>query len=105
MNTSPIQVESRKNRDGHTTVAIIGEVDLATSPWVAQELARHDGKVIVDLRQVPFMDSTGLEVLLTQLTRLHESGGHLRLIINSSRLKRLLDLTGLTDVFEVADTI
>jgi anti-anti-sigma factor len=86
---------------GEWQVAVHGEVDLATAPALDKELARHRGRVVVDLRKVPFMDSSGLRVLLNHKLRLEETGGHLRLLVNTSDIMRLFELTGLRESFQI----
>lgn len=104
--TVPIHVESRKVDTGEMMVIVTGEVDLASTPWVTKEIGRHSGRVVVDLRRVDFMDSTGLRALITQHERLEASGGHLRLLIKTDQhLRRLLDISGLTGVFDVSDSL
>ena len=74
---------------------------MATAPSLDKELARHRGRVVVDLRKVPFMDSTGIRVLINHKHRLEEAGGQLRLLIATSDIMRLFELTGLTDTFVI----
>ena len=62
---------------------------MATATALDKELARHRGRVVVDLRKVPFMDSSGIRVLINHRRRLEESGGHLRLLVNTSDIWRL----------------
>ncbi len=62
--------------DGGTIrVALEGELDLATAPELEQELARIRAiegveRIVVDLRNLAFLDSTGLEAIV----KLHRSG-------------------------------
>ena len=74
---------------------------MATAPALDKELGRYRGRVVVDLRKVPFMDSSGIRVLLNHKHRLEAAGGHLRLLIATADIMRLFVLTGLTDVFEI----
>ena len=87
-------------------VTVIGEVDLASSPMVDKELGRQSRRVVVDLRRVDFMDSTGLRILLAQHERLENAGGHLRLLIEKDQqLIRLFEISGLTDVFDISESL
>ena len=99
------QLSSRKVDTGERQVVVDGEVDMATAPALDKELARHRGGVVVDLRKVPFMDSSGIHVLLAHKLRLEEAGGHLRLLVNTSDIMRLFELTGLTDFFEIDSSL
>jgi anti-anti-sigma factor len=51
------------------------------------------------------MDSTGLRVLLTEQTRIVGAGGSLRVLVAGDPLKRLFAMTGLTDTFQIDDSI
>ena len=66
------------NLGGATVLAVSGELDLRTSPELEQRLAAAFDSgaelVILDLRQIEFMDSTGLRVLLGAHQRANESG-------------------------------
>jgi anti-sigma B factor antagonist len=55
--------------------------------------------IIADLRGVDFLDSTGLGVLVGGLKRLREHDGSLTLVISTTRILRILEVTGLTAVF------
>jgi anti-sigma B factor antagonist len=92
--------------DGEWAVLTVsGEVDLATGPLVREclhELAgggvRH---VVVDLRQVSFLDSIGLGVLVAayKLLRDRDPPGSLRLVCTNQRVVKVFALTGLLRMF------
>ena len=58
---------------------------------------------MLDLGDVTFLDSTGLSVLLSSLKRCQGEGGSIRLISLQRNVRRVLEITGLTDVFQVQD--
>jgi anti-sigma B factor antagonist len=58
--------------------------------------ARH---IIADLREVDFLDSTGLGALVGSLKRLREQDGSLKLVTDADRIVRIFQLTGLVHVF------
>jgi anti-sigma B factor antagonist len=101
MNTVPFLAESRKVDTGETQVVVTGEVDLTTAAELDELLSRCRGQIVVDLRSVDFMDSTGIHVLLAQKGRLDAQGGHLRLLVGSEPIRKLLELCELTEVFHV----
>jgi anti-anti-sigma factor len=58
---------STSERGGRTVVSLRGELDLATAPAFEEVVNEHltaGGDVVVDLRELTFMDSTGLRVLV-----------------------------------------
>jgi anti-sigma B factor antagonist len=92
-----------------SVVKISGRVDSSTAPQV--EAALHDlidsgrHQVVLDLQGVEYMSSAGLRVLVTALKAAQKSGGDLKLAQPSVRVKEVLDLSGLTPVFNVYDDV
>jgi anti-sigma B factor antagonist len=87
-------------------VRLLGELDMSTAPQLREELLRlvSDGAttVTVDLSELAFVDSTGLSVLITGLKRLRQQGGDLALRSPTPGTRRVLEITGLTEVFPIA---
>ena len=95
--------------EGRTAViAVSGELDLASSPSLDGELERalDSGAetLVLDLRQLEFMDSTGLSVIVKAHQRLTASGRQLSLVRGPQQVQRLLDLTGVAERLQLADT-
>jgi anti-anti-sigma factor len=103
---SHFRVEVR-SEDHKTVISVSGELDLASSPALEEELervAKSDATVIVvDLAELEFMDSTGLSVLVRAHQRAEESGRRLGLVNGSQQVQRLLTLTGVADRLTLAD--
>ena len=49
---------------GRTRLTLRGELDLGSAGVLEQALAEHTGPVLLDLRRLTFMDSTGVRLLL-----------------------------------------
>jgi anti-sigma B factor antagonist len=100
--------------DGDCAVLrITGDLDAYTAPFLRDRMrdltavgVRH---VIADLRQVDFLDSTGLGVLVGGLKRFREHGGSLAPVATKSSILKIFQITGLTSVLpprpSVADAI
>ena len=103
---SHFRVEVR-NADATTVISVSGELDLASSPALEEELervAQSDAQlVVVDLRNLEFMDSTGLSVLVRAHQRAEENGRRLGLVNGSQQVQRLLTLTGVADRLTLTD--
>ena len=84
---------------------ITGEVDVYTAPQVRDRVIRllADGvrHVIADLREVSFLDSTGLGALVGSLKRVREQGGSLELVVPDGRIMTIFRVTGLDRVFAI----
>ena len=95
--------------EGRTAVvAVSGELDLASSPELEQELERvwqsDPEQLVIDLRGLEFMDSTGLSIIVGAHQRLAENGRTLSLVRGSPQVQRLLDLTGVAERLQLVDT-
>jgi anti-anti-sigma factor len=101
------QVETRSEGRA-AVVAVSGELDLASSPQLEQELDRlwqaDVELLVIDLRALEFMDSTGLSIIVSAHQRLSESGRKLSIVRGPQQVQRLLDLTGVADRLRLVDT-
>jgi anti-sigma B factor antagonist len=83
-------------------VTATGEVDVATCGQLRAELDRlWDAgwdDVVVDLRQVTFMDSTGAHALVEHHRRAVDAGKRFSIVDGTGPVARLLELTELSDV-------
>jgi anti-sigma B factor antagonist len=57
--------------------------------------------LVVDLSEVTFLDSTGLSVLISGLKRCQDAGGTMRLASPRPNVRKVLEITGLTAVFQL----
>jgi anti-anti-sigma factor len=89
-------------------ISLSGELDLASSPALEEELARvfaDDSRpVIIDLRELDFMDSTGLSILVKAHQRADELQRQLCLVKGPPQVQRLLTLTGVSDRLALIDS-
>jgi anti-anti-sigma factor len=81
------------------------EIDFLTAPLLEAELDRAilegDSKVVVDLCDVTFMDSSGAHALLEASKRLRAMGRGFSVICVRGSISRLLEILGLGDRFAV----
>jgi anti-anti-sigma factor len=87
-------------------LAVSGELDIATAPELEQALDQIRPEqcklLVVDLRDLQFMDSTGLSTLVRAHQRLSEQDCELTLVKGPAQIQRLLDLTGVTERLRLA---
>jgi anti-sigma B factor antagonist len=104
---SEFRVDVRQE-EGGTVIAVSGELDLASSPVLEGELDRVFGSdepvVILDLRRLEFMDSTGLSVLIRAHQRAENADRSLWLVKGPPQVQRLLTLTGVGERLALVDT-
>ncbi len=90
------------------TLTLSGELDLVSSPILEQALNRADESdadlIVVDLRKVEFMDSTGLHLLMGAQQRAQESGRRFALIRGGEQVQRLFDLSGTAEMLAIIDS-
>lgn len=85
-------------------IAAAGELDLAVADrlWAALEPQITAGRTVVfDCSGVGFLDSTGLRTLIKAAHKADEVGGRFRLTEPTAAVRRVLDLAGAADVFDV----
>jgi anti-anti-sigma factor len=100
-------VEERQQGDA-SVLTVAGELDLRTSPELEEGLGRAfdagSELVILDLRQIEFMDSTGLRVILGAHQRAQDMGRRFALVRGADQIERVLTLTGVRELLTVVDT-
>jgi anti-sigma B factor antagonist len=103
---SEFRVDVRTER-GATVIAVSGELDLASSPILEERLEQVFGSdstsVILDLRRLDFMDSTGLSVLIKAHQSAEEASQRLYLVKGPPQVQRLLNLTGVGERLSVLE--
>ena len=96
-------------QNGYSVLAVSGEVDVATVPRLREQLhglvAQGSNKIVVDLDSVDFLNSTGLGVLVGALKRVRSNDGELSLVCTQPRIRKVFEVTGLTKVFSLYDSV
>lgn len=82
---------------------IFGQEASALDDAIQNSLSAESINIILDLKEVPFIDSTGLGVLVVAYSATEKAKGSIRLLHVSERHMELLVLTKLSALFEVFD--
>ena len=89
-------------------LAVRGEIDLFTAPELKQVLAEsiEAGRVriIVDLTETTFLDSTALGVLIGAVKRLRSRDGALAIVNVDENIAKTFEITGLDQIFTIVPT-
>jgi anti-sigma B factor antagonist len=96
-------------RDGATVVTVRGEVDLGSGHHlrdiVLEQLLAGRLRVVVDLREVEFLDSVGLGMLVAARKRARSLGGDLLVVATTDRVRRPFEVTGIAGAFGLHATV
>ncbi|MEU8249050.1 STAS domain-containing protein [Nonomuraea sp. NPDC048916] len=103
-------LEMTRHRHGESiVVSLAGEVDVDNAAKVREcldEAAESPGsRLVVDLSNLTFIDTTGLGVLVRLLDSLRERDGTLSLVAPDGQVLRRLRRTNLAPLFPIFDTL
>jgi len=101
-----VELELSSRHEGDWTILDVGgEIDMLTSPQLRDRIVglieAGRPRIVVDLQNVSFMDSTGLGTLVGCLKRAREHDGQIRVVASARPVVSLFSLTGLDRVFDV----
>jgi len=83
----------------------IGEGDVQLRNVVNDVLSKDFKKIILDMKDISYMDSSGVGELVSSHTTIANQEGQLRLCNLRSKLYSLLQLTALVTVFQIYDSV
>jgi anti-sigma B factor antagonist len=90
---------------GVAVLDVAGELDLYTSPKLKDALQRllseGHARLIINLSDTTYMDSTTLRILTAVRQQTREAGGNLGLVYTQPSIDRLMTITGLKDLFPI----
>ncbi|MBL7072228.1 MAG: STAS domain-containing protein [Candidatus Omnitrophica bacterium] len=97
-----ISVEEKK---GISIFRMTGDIDINTAPELKtsfDEMAKRSGiKVILNLKKVDYVDSSGLATMVEILKKLRDNNGSLKVTNLSAKVKGLFEITKLTQLFDI----
>lgn len=93
--------------DGYTICRPVGELDAYTVGQFREALGElaSKPKLLIDMSEVPFVDSAGLGALIGGIRRAREVGGDVAVCCNRPTLTRLLHTTGFDRIVTVTETL
>jgi anti-sigma B factor antagonist len=103
-------IVEKRHQDGFTLLNVEGVIKLGESAqFFAQTLERtladDRGHVIIDFSKINFIDSTGIGELVGYLSRFRSSKRELILVNPAERIRRLLQVARLDDLFPTYDSV
>jgi anti-sigma B factor antagonist len=100
---------SVENRDGVVVLKPSGDVDLSSSrelqQSVKQAMEGKPSRVVVDLANVPYMDSSGVATLVEAMQIARKQSTKLVLCAMQSKVRSIFEIARLDRVFTIVDTV
>ena len=95
------------SQDGVTRIELAGELDIATGPDLEQaletQLAQAARDIVLDLRGVTFIDSSGLRVVLVASRSATGEGRRLIVVPGDGQVLRVIRLAQVEDRLDLGD--
>jgi anti-anti-sigma factor len=102
---APFAIRAER-RDSAARISAHGELDLETAPLLERALEAVDqlepARVVLDFRDLTFVDSTGVHAILRAHTPATENGSVLVVVNSSENVRKVFELTGTEHLFEAA---
>ena len=101
-----MQISKTKEQD-IVICNIKGDIDINSSPDIRKSFTEltesQQKKIVIDLKEVSYIDSSGLATLVEVLKRVKSYGGKLKLSNLADKVKGLFEITKLEKIFEIYD--
>jgi len=104
--TRPFGLSLRDGGADAAWVRVVGELDIATAPRLAQTLRSAElcaRRLVLDLRELAFIDCCGVQVIVNASVRARQGGGRLVIVRGPSPVDRVFVLTGTAAALEIID--
>lgn len=96
-------------QDGIPVLSISGKIIGESVPVMKREMekliSQSDGRLILDLSDVPLLDSSALGAIVATLTSVKKSGGNLVLANPQAAVRKVLEITRLISIFETYENL
>ena len=102
-----LELTAEQDDRGTVRVALTGELDISSASQLDDQLAKveADGPpvIVLDLRALEFMDSTGLRTVVTADARARDQGRRLAIVRGPDAVDRVFSVTRLDERLEIID--
>jgi len=104
-----LTINKRELSNGWVSLAVEGEVDLATvedlQAAIDAVLADSGDNLVVDLTSSTFMDSTGLKALVMSHRKFDDAGRGFAIAVDGGPVSRLIDLSGVDKTIRTVSSV
>jgi anti-sigma B factor antagonist len=99
---------STRQVEGVTILDLSGRITLGEASVVVRDVINNlmsngNKKILLNLADVNYIDSSGIGVLVSSFTSVRSHGGELKLVNTSKRIRDLLQITKLYSLFDIKD--
>jgi anti-sigma B factor antagonist len=99
---------STRQLEGVTILDLSGRITLGEASVVVRDVINNlmsngNKKILLNLAEVNYIDSSGIGVLVSSFTSVRSHGGELKLVNTSKRIRDLLQITKLHSLFDIKD--
>jgi anti-anti-sigma factor len=105
-NVTSLSLETREH-EGAVRIAVSGELDLSSALTFDEEVRRAEERLpetlVLDLRRLRFMDSTGLRLIMSAHARAKTRGRRLAIVLGNEPVKRLFRLAGVSRRLDIVE--
>ena len=84
---------------------VLGEETEMLREGIKHQLAAGHKKIVLNLEELSYIDSSGLSTLISAFVSVRNQGGQLKLLRLTSRVSDLLQITKLSTVFEIYESM
>lgn len=106
---NPLSVEVELPREDVALITVDGYLDVDTATEFQAHLANqlHHGRrhFLLDLSSVPFMDSSGMNIILRVYQETRRTAGSVHVINPTPAVRRVLDLTGVSITVPISESV
>lgn len=98
---------SSEEHDGRVVIRFRGELDIATVDYAERELTKLEAgkrEVVLDLRELQFLDSMGLRLILRADARARDEGREMRIVKGTEQVQRVFRLTRMDERLAIVDS-
>jgi len=81
----------------------LGEASVAVRDLINNLISKGNKKILFNLAEVNYIDSSGIGVLVSSFTSVRSQGGELKLVNMTKRIRDLLQITKLYSLFDIKD--
>jgi anti-sigma B factor antagonist len=102
-----LNIQQDETADGFVICRPVGELDAFTVSQFRQTLSElaSSARLVIDMSEIPFVDSAGLGALIGGIRRTRELGGDVAVACDRPTLVRLLRTTGFDRIVSVTETV